>query len=182
MNEDWPTTQAEVGDAPDLRTMDEDAQCREVFAWAGLALYHAQVLEHGLVNLLVLLDAAGLVQPVTPETIDDLYREGFRKTLGQAVRKLNEHGDQPIADMRSLQEALDRRNALAHSFFRERATEFVSVGGRQGMVLALRQMCNSFVAADRDVTTVHHDLLRRAGITAEEVQAAYDQLLGDSAD
>jgi len=35
---------------------DEDEHVKEVYARFGLAVYYAQVLEHGLVNALVVLD------------------------------------------------------------------------------------------------------------------------------
>jgi hypothetical protein len=43
---------------PDLSGIDLSDQCREVYAWAGLALYLAQVFEHRVVNLMYVVQRA----------------------------------------------------------------------------------------------------------------------------
>ena len=42
----------EIGRFPDLRSMGEADQNKEVHGWAGLAFYFAQIFEQGLIHVL----------------------------------------------------------------------------------------------------------------------------------
>ena len=70
--------------------MNEEEQTRDVYAHFGLALYLAQVLEHGIVNAMV---AARLPyrSGVTRGDIDAFMGDQFEKPLGRLIGALGEH-------------------------------------------------------------------------------------------
>ena len=133
---------APVHDPPDLATMDEDDQHREVYAWAGLALYEAQVFEQGVTNVLF---AARLVdRSIVDEfaTADEFYARQESKPLGPVLQALRRHLplDQSI-DARC-GEAHRLRNFLVHRFFAERIELFATVDGRQTLLAELPPQCS----------------------------------------
>ena len=66
------------------RTMNEDAQVREVYAHFGLPVYMAQVLEHALVNAMVVARLPQRAR-VTGSEIDDFMSEQFDAMLGKLI-------------------------------------------------------------------------------------------------
>src|ERR1700686_2813702 len=72
----------------------DNQETREVYALAGLALYMAQVLEHGIVNSLVGIRRIEWLKSKPPGAeslnlqIDRLWEDNFRLTLGQLIRSI----------------------------------------------------------------------------------------------
>ncbi len=108
-----------------MESDDKDEHVKTVYAHYGLAMYLAQVLEHGLVNALVFLDLlpSRIGKPISRSRweveFDAFMERNFEATLGKMIRNLKAvvavHSDLEV----SLQDALWRRNLLAHSFFRD---------------------------------------------------------------
>jgi hypothetical protein len=96
--------------------MPDNYDVKEVFAFFGLAAYHAQVMEKALMILAVGLNIAHIPK-VTNELVDELYATHERKTFGQLFKIARETGvlDETMADR--LRNALERRNYLTHQFF-----------------------------------------------------------------
>ncbi len=116
---------------------DEDEHVKEVYARFGLAVYYAQVLEHGLVNALVVLDLIPNRRHLARSRdewgtqFDAFTDRHFEATMGRLMKNLRAV-TQVHADLEKLlQDVLNRRNWLVHDFFRERATEFMSALGRE---------------------------------------------------
>jgi hypothetical protein len=88
--------------------MNNDDQCRDVYAHAGLALYLVQVLERALVNAMV---AARLPERdrVTRGDIDAFRGEQFEKPLGRLIAGLRRLIPVPETLLDELQDALRRR-------------------------------------------------------------------------
>ena len=105
--------------------MERDDLVRDVYAHFGLAMYLAQVLEHGIVNAMI---AAKLPfrQTVTRQDIDAFMERQFKKPLGKLLQELTRHITVRGDLERVLTEALAMRNRLAHHYFRERAGDFVT--------------------------------------------------------
>lgn len=147
----------------------EDDQTREVYAHAGLALYMAQVLEHGLANIIVLARAGG-PQFRSPDDYEALLDELLSRTMGaqlrQALREVEFTDDQ----IERLNEALRLRNFLAHDFFRERIMSFGSIAGRNRLIEELDAMRDHFAAIDREVQEIAYTLWEKHGMTREEVE------------
>jgi len=94
--------------------MDEDL-C-EVFQCAGCALRSAQFMEKELACLLLIPRMAKLGRFPSEEEIQQTIARFDRMTFGNLVHQIKEIG---VTDELSgkLQEALDKRNFLAHHFF-----------------------------------------------------------------
>jgi hypothetical protein len=96
---------------------------KEVYAFYGLAAYAAQVLERGLVNLLVGLSIAG-ERGITVEVIDGLFERFNSHTLGHLFKALKSRISVPVGLEGQLSEALMRRNLLVHPILRKAFRRF----------------------------------------------------------
>lgn len=153
---------------------DESAHTREVYALFGLAIYYAQVLEHGIVNLLTLANVMN--RQGTPRDFDEVMERRFRDQFAELVRRVEPFvGDDPnvVAD---LAVGVDRRNGLAHRYFRERAEHFMSWTGRRDMCAELRASAELFKDLDSRLTPVTLRLGGARGFTEEAIDAIYQQL------
>ncbi len=163
---------------PDELDADDD-QTREVYAHAGLALYMAQVLEHGLANVIVLARAGG-PEFRSPDDYDALLDDLLSRTMGQQLRRALQEIEFTDDQIERLNEALRLRNYLAHDFFRERIDHFASVAGRNRLIAELDKMRDHFAAIDRDVQEIAYALWAKHGIPRERIEAEVQKLMAAS--
>ena len=67
--------------------MTADEHVREVYAYFGLAVYCGQVLEHGIVNAMVILRLPNR-ERFTKGDIDAFMDQQFENTLGKLIKNL----------------------------------------------------------------------------------------------
>jgi hypothetical protein len=125
----------------------------DVYWKFGFAAEAAQLLETELGNALVehgIVEENLFDQP-NPNRAADLFRQTNRHTLGQLITKLRAK-NQSIANLEgSLAKALDERNRLFHSFYRQYNLRRNSDGGRQRMLDDLEAIHNTLLDAYKAV-------------------------------
>ena len=163
---------------PDTLDPDND-QTREVYACAGLALYMAQVLEHGIANVVVLARAGG-PEFRSPADYDALLDDLLSRTMGQQLRRALHEVDFTDDQIERLNEALRLRNFLAHDFFRERIDQFASVAGRNRLIEELDEIRDHFEGIDGEVQEIAYALWAKHGISRERVEAEVKRLMAAS--
>jgi len=94
----------------------ENSSAKEVFSFSGLCMFNAQVLEQGLVNLAVGLIAEKETK-LTSDDFDKFFNEAGSKTLGQLIYDLRKQINFSEPLEKSLIEAKNQRNFVAHNFF-----------------------------------------------------------------
>ncbi len=151
--------------------IDENEHTKDVYAHFGLAVYFSQALEHGLVNALVFADLIPSRGPAVKsreqwEKAFDSFMDGhFRTTLGRMIRSLQLVVTVP-ADLESvLRVALEKRNWLAHHYFRERAEDFMTENRRNKMIAELDEARDLFEKADKRLGEVMKPLRVKYGFT-----------------
>jgi hypothetical protein len=155
--------------------MTENEHSREVYAHFGLAVYLAQVLEHGIVNALVVLRLPD--RPwFTPADFDAFMGEQFEKTLGTLIKALKAQVPVPPDLEATLGEALRVRNWLCHVYFRERAADFVTPTGKDKMLAELACAQELLQRADENLAALVRPIRDRQGVTPALLQAAYDTI------
>jgi hypothetical protein len=158
---------------------DEDYQVREVYAYAGLALYFAQVLEHGLVNVLTIAEHAADPN-ATRSDVDAAFERHFAATFGKLRRLLEPYVVGDASLIADLGDALAARNRLAHSFFRDHALDFMNENGRDLMLQELKGMADLFRAVDARLTPVLFRHGEARGLSPEAVHQRFDELLHEA--
>jgi len=94
----------------------------------------------------------------------------FEQTLGRLIRDLRETTVVPPELEDKLTHALRRRNWLAHNFFRERAEDFMSARGRDGMIRELEEAQTMFQAADDLLNQTIKPIRGKYGFTDERLE------------
>lgn len=145
---------------------EESEQCKEVYAQAGLALYWAQCLEKALENFLYLHGRVS-GECVTLAQLDALEERVEAQTLGRLLRDTRKHVHFGDGAEKLLETALERRNYLAHRFFKGRAETFVSKAGRDQMVTELTDIRECFRDADMVAIVIYEALGKVLGITSK---------------
>jgi hypothetical protein len=159
--------------------MDESDQIRDTYAYFGLAVYMAQVLEHGLVNAMLVASIAG-GKRLSPSDVDAFMDKKFELTLGRLIRDLRAHitVDNSLAEVLAL--ALEKRNWLAHAYFRERADDLMTEHGRLAMMVELQSARDSFKVADDKLDEIVRPLRDRLGMTEEKIEAEMRRVLSEA--
>ena len=152
---------------------DPNEHVKEIYAHFGLALYLAQVLEHGLVIALVYADMIPNRKPNQTRADFDLFLDKhFETTMGKMIQHLKKHVAVPIEFEQLLLDARTKRNFLAHHYFRERADDFMKEAGREKMILELKAAQNLFEQTDDTLSEVVRPLRIKLGFTDEMVEAS----------
>ena len=148
---------------------------KERFAFFGLAVYSAQVMEHGALNLAAVLRLPQ-VNLVSEELFDEFFESLSRRTFGQLLKAAKDvislSPDQEII----LNDALDLRNMLIHRYFSERYEDFVSVSGKNEMKRELQGIIAKFVEADNLIEEIYLPIWKRFGVTEEMVRIEVERI------
>lgn len=155
---------------------DSSYQRREMFAMYGVAVYYAQTLEHGMVNVLSWGEAVESGRP-TRELIEANTVENFEHTMGRLLKRLRPLIAKDSHLTEQLQQALETRNYLAHGFFRNHAENVMTVPGRELMMAELYEATDAFKATDAALQPVMDTYLTTLGITQERVQELLQEML-----
>ena len=157
-------------------TEDEKSeQCKEVYAHAGLALYWGQCLEKSLENFLT-LHARASGECVTLAELDALEERVEAQTLGRLLTDTRKRVRFEKGAEELLATALERRNFLAHHFFKERAEAFMSRAGRDQMIAELDEICELFRKADVVASVICKALQKVLGISDELIEREFQRL------
>lgn len=151
--------------------MDEDQHIKEVYAYFGVAVFHAQVLEYGIINAMVILRFPERDR-ITRQDIDVFMADEFRQTLGKLIRHLKGRTVLPTGLEEVLSEALRTRNWLCHNYFRERVDEFMTFEGRRTMIVELEKSRDLLRQADCDLSALVMPLAEQYGLTPAAIDAA----------
>lgn len=166
-----------------LHVDSHDEHVRSVYAHFGLAVYLAQVFEHGLINALVFLELlpnrAGnpVPQKQWEAEFDSFLERNFETTLGKLIRSLKAVTPIPSDLEAVLSDALTKRNFLAHHFFRERSDEFMSQEGRERMIVELQNTQALFDGADAKLSEATKSAMEKYGFTDKRVEQFLEQHL-----
>lgn len=156
-------------------------QQKEVYARFGLAIHSAQILEYGLVNALVYADLMPNRKPNHTGLDFDLFMDKhFKSTMGNLILNFNKHVNVPDDFGLLLLEARNRRNFLAHHYFRERALDFVSVRGMNGMIIELDATRELFDRTDTALGDIFRPIREKFGITDEVIESYRREIIAST--
>ena len=160
----------------------ESALIREVYARYGLAMYMAQVLEHGMVNALLILTllpkfSEQQKRDAWEKVVDAFSDVEFSKTFGNLLQTLNKTGKIGTEFFEALNKAKDTRNELAHRFFRDNDLAFMSRGGQEEMITRCESAISEFKLIDQQLELLCAPFRIQYGITDELLKQQYDEML-----
>lgn len=166
--------------------MDEDLHHKEVYAYFGLAMYQAQVLEHGIVNALVYCDLIPNKAKIVKSkeewaTLFDTFMDShFEKTLGRMIKALKITFPIAVELESKLTESLRLRNLLAHHYFKDRIHLFLSHEGREQMIGELSRAHEQFESTDSELELLIRPIREKHGFTDKVLQMAYEDFVNEN--
>jgi hypothetical protein len=148
-----------------INLADEPARA-EVYAHYGLAMGMAQMVEHELVTVLVLLGQ----EPYQRDAFLREIEEGNRKTLGQLKDQLMKTGA-PVLGITHLQRVVKTRNLLAHHFFREaeRSVKMNTDKGRAQLIAELDEATRELFLTSQHLRSIQVTLAIKRGLSKSSV-------------
>ena len=146
---------------------------REVYARFGLAMYASQVLEHGIVNLVVWSGLRDGRYRVYGET-ETANAELFRQTLG-SVKKILLSLRPDIGHLDELLlGAVRLRNFLAHEYFRQRAAASLTEAGKNQIIEELKKATAFFEDVDAKLEPLTMQIIEAVGVDKHMPEALED--------
>ena len=163
-------------------SMNEDAHCRDVYAHLGLALWHAQGLEQGIIHALIFCD----LLPKAHESDNEMNGDSFvaildeypKKTFGKLLKALKRTGEVLEQDFESkLAQSLEMRDWLVHHYLKNRCAHILSVAGRDQMISELIAADKLFTETDSQLETWLEPIRLRYGFTDEVLKTVYERYM-----
>ncbi len=154
----------------------ESEQTKEMYAWYGLAMFHAQCLEKQLGIVLATKYGPGPTR-ITRGQFEDLLNSRFSRTLGQLVREIRKLANLSEGEAEQLQAALVKRNWLAHHYFWDRAVDFMSEAGRDSMIEELQEAAHTFHVLDELIHRETEEWGEARGVSQEVVNKYLQRLM-----
>lgn len=142
---------------------------KELYAFFGLAFYNAALLEQGILNLAVAMEARGN-DGVTVGDVDKLYESHDRDTFGRIIHKAKELFNFSTEIETDLIKALEYRNYLAHKFFVEHDTDLLTHEGRVKMIDELIKIMEHVKPLDEKMDGIWMNAWEPYGITPEWIE------------
>lgn len=100
---------------------EQDFKIMEIFAYYGRALFMAQCVEKGIMNIIIYSHHDN---KITKTRIDELLYEKSKLTLGQLKREIQNSDAFSDTEREIIEEFHKKRDFLTHSYWWERAVEF----------------------------------------------------------
>jgi hypothetical protein len=153
-----------TADYDDIGSLPNDgSRQKETYARYGLAMYYAQVFEHGLVNAIVLArQINGRITDVTDW--DRAFEAEFRRRSSDLARRVGSYSGLDDIDRELLRCAVAERNRLAHRFFRDHSEDALSVVGMQRMLDDADNARDLFGRADAVCERLCDEAMNQLGI------------------
>jgi len=174
----------------DWSRMDDELEMKDVYAQFGQTFSFGVNVEGVLSNLILTADFIKRMREEAKANggpkydaytmgrmLDDFLAEQHEKTMGQLIKAKG--GVKDFITLKSalgkrVDDALRRRNYLAHDFWRERGQEAISVKRRAAVFEDLLADQQFFDQLAKDIEEVAMDQVRNIGLDADKLKARVD--------
>ena len=154
-------------------------QRRETFARYGLAMYHAQCFEKSLAILVSsVLNNEFLHSDLNRR--EEIQDEMFSRTTGQLLTRMRRQVSVPPNLNKTLNDARQKRNWLAHEYFWARAGQIMTTRGRYTMIDELTELSDFFSKIDSHLVGIYEKWIKKVGIPQAIIDASLKELISES--
>ena len=164
----------------------------EVFAYFGKAIFMANVVETALAQTLMQVEFMKGVRNEFVRTkghnfspkkyeqdFDAFMKEQISKTMGKLKLRVEEMARFDDKLKSRISQATERRNFLAHHFWRESGTLLLTKAGRDKMIGELKGDCDIFERLEQDIIEATKPIRQELGIRDEELNARVEKRMAD---
>lgn len=149
----------------------EENQIKECFAYFGRAIYMMQVVEKGLITVLI-----NTVKYVSKSRYDELLAEKFELTVGILKRDLSEKGIFDSDTLQKLDQFHNKRDWLAHSYWWDRAVEFSRSDLRYKIIDELELLTSEFEELNSIVSEKAEAFLLSKGVDLKDLVEEFNAM------
>ncbi|AFL99306.1 hypothetical protein Desde_0866 [Desulfitobacterium dehalogenans ATCC 51507] len=159
-----------------LEEYNEDEHSKELYAYFGLAVFHAQVLEHQLVNMIVLMKYLQK-EVITSNDIEQLYSRKLSNTMGKLINEIKQIFWLEDDEVKQHKTILEKRNFIVHDYFKDRIALAYSKDGRDSMIIELKDFIEQAKITDNKLERFTDDMSSKVGVTKEMLIAQLDKMM-----
>lgn len=145
----------------------EDYIVREIFAYYGRAMYMAQAIEKGFMNLILIVNHQ---YEITRTRYDEILYEKTSFTFGQLKREIKESEIFSEEELLSIDKFHEKRDFLAHSFWWDRAVEFYDPSQQNSLLIELEELTAFFELIDNLVSSKTQPFIQKHNLDIESVK------------
>lgn len=155
----------------------------EIYATLGYALFHAQLLEHSLVNAIVMIrlmkDPAkqAVSQSEWKNYVDKVYAKQWEKTFGGMRSDFTKLLNLSAAASSKLTVAVQQRNWLIHHFSNQRGLNLYSPQGRIQIMSELSELVALFTSCHNDLNETLQPYRVTLGLTEEKMERLWREFI-----
>lgn len=152
-----------------------EEEVKEVYARFGLAYYFSEVLHRGLCNAYALAPFEE-EDEMSGMRVDERFDFAWSTTLGQIVN----HTDESLLSedvLDRLDDAVEKRNFLAHYFWFERIPKINSRSGVEEMISELDEAVEMFRSLNEKINEQLKNHAEKVGITEQVLDEAKEEVL-----
>ncbi len=143
---------------------EQDDILKEIFAYYGGAMYFAQCLEKGIMNIIVLKT---IEKGITKTRIEELIQEKSALTFGQLKRELKELNIFTENELKDIDTFHEKRDFLAHSYWWERTVEFYDPSLQHKLLFELNEYKSSFEELEKVIISKASGFIEQYGINMD---------------
>ncbi|MCT4697618.1 hypothetical protein [Tenacibaculum haliotis] len=166
-----------------LRALDEyeneneDGKHRLIFAYFGLSIYFAQVLEETF-SIMLWTDRIFKKKVKTNKEVNEIINaiENSRKTMGNFINEVKQSYTLTDKITEDLVNILDKRNYIVHKYFKIEIQKCYSELGRKEMLQFFGEFIDQTKKLDTELNNYYKKYTDRLGFTKEKIEELVNQM------
>jgi len=159
---------------------DENGRAKNVYAYFGLAVYQSQCLEEAF--YLMLIKNRIITKKIkTNREINDFMDkfETSKRTMGNLVNEVKQAYNLSEETKNELTSLLNRRNYLAHKYFKENTQKFYSETGQKDMLKYFCEFIDHSRKLEEELKAYYFKTFEKMGLTEERLQQLMNDIINE---
>lgn len=153
-------------DPKEYSSLPEDEQYKQVYAYFGLLVYIFQLLEHQLLNMILIINKVkNKSMPV--DTYNKLFYDYSGKTMKGLLNPIMRTYQISKPHRRELEDVICKRNYIVHHYFKDNIFKTYTLNGRIEMIIEFEKTTNRVKAIDEVMGLYTKEHLATMGLTDE---------------
>ena len=150
-------------------------QYKEVYARFGLCIFHFQVLEHQLLNMILIINKQMNIK-MSDEEYNQIFYSYSDNTMGKLIEKVSTlfRFDEKIRA--KLWDIHQKRNFYAHHYFKDRSTKWYTIEGRFEMIQEIDLVDMKTKELEENLVILAEPLVKSLGLTDEIIEKEFKKL------
>lgn len=155
---------------------DDSEKAKEIYARFGLCVYFFQVLEHQLINML-LIKARAEKLDMSSKDYDDIFYSYSDKTMGKLIEKLVELYEIPDTIRECLWNVHKKRNYYVHHYFKDHSEYFYTEDKQIKMLQEIMSTTDEVSNLDASLEAFTQPLMDKINVNETFFKYWHDKLI-----